>query len=472
MLFTIAALAPRAQPPKAAHSPAATEVGAATALELVLKDGTVQFADGTVLLEEAASELRPSPSASGGIFLHAEFGAAADTHDIKLGLLCGSRLLGCARTTRYWVAPCFCDTASELPLETQFVLVERAPGGPYALLLPLLDDAFRSTLGTRRRPSLWSRLTESKASRQRALWAHVESGDGAVRCRSARALYVAAGSDPFELLRRGFAEVAARTGTFRVLSQKQLPASVGQFGWCTWDAFYSQVTPAAVVSGLRSLQEAGVPPRVLILDDGWQTVTPVKPPPPPPSAEPPAASERMTGALLGAVNRFEDGTLRKAAPRALSARAWRALVRGPLKGLMWSFFDGETDFARQLGSFAANPKFEAPQSGGSLAGLVETARREFGVQTVYAWHALHGYWRGISAELAESAGIASVCEPRRPSEHLLAMEPRLGWDPMTLFGAGLATDPEGLRKLYDGLHGGEREPPAPRHRHAPTPHDA
>ena len=95
--LTPGALTPRARPPTASFTPGAAE--------LTLADGELRFSDGTVVLEGVASALRPSPSASGGLFLHAEFETDAAAHDLKLGMLCASRLLGCARTTRYWVAP-------------------------------------------------------------------------------------------------------------------------------------------------------------------------------------------------------------------------------------------------------------------------------------------------------------------------------------------------------------------------------
>ena len=57
-----------------------------------------------------------------------------------------------------------------------------------------------------------------------------------------------------------------------------------EFAWCTWDAFYSQVAPGGVLRGLRSLRAAGTPARTLILDDGWQAVTP------PEAASPEAAA--------------------------------------------------------------------------------------------------------------------------------------------------------------------------------------
>jgi raffinose synthase len=45
---------------------------------------------------------------------------------------------------------------------------------------------------------------------------------------------------------------------------------VDYFGWCTWDAFYLEVSTENVLGGLASFQRGGVSPRVLILDGGWQ----------------------------------------------------------------------------------------------------------------------------------------------------------------------------------------------------------
>ena len=52
---------------------------------------------------------------------------------------------------------------------------------------------------------------------------------------SMRALYVATGDDPYALLQKGFRQVSDTQQTFRTLDQKQLPPSVEEFGWCTWD---------------------------------------------------------------------------------------------------------------------------------------------------------------------------------------------------------------------------------------------
>ena len=60
-------------------------------------------------------------------------------------------------------------------------------------------------------------------------------------------------------------------------AQKQVPKSLDVFGWCTWDAFYWQVSAKGVMDGLQSLHDGGVPPKLLVIDDGQCSVTTAMP---------------------------------------------------------------------------------------------------------------------------------------------------------------------------------------------------
>ena len=87
---------------------------------------------------------------------------------------------------------------------------------------------------------------------------------------------------------------------------------MSSFGWCTWDAFYSRVSAegecpvqcnvlsrsfgqqavsltrplhAGISEGLEALKEGGVPPKLLIIDDGWQRTELDASLQPPPSEE-------------------------------------------------------------------------------------------------------------------------------------------------------------------------------------------
>lgn len=69
----------------------------------------------------------------------------------------------------------------------------------------------------------------------------MESGDDSVLCEEWQtALYIAAGSDPFALVDFAVEAAAKISGTAKPRRDKQLPATLDVFGWCTWDAFYSR----------------------------------------------------------------------------------------------------------------------------------------------------------------------------------------------------------------------------------------
>lgn len=49
---------------------------------------------------------------------------------------------------------------------------------------------------------------------------------------------------------------------------KELPACLDMFGWCTWDAYYFRVSAQGIMEGLKSFKQGGVQPRFLVIDDG------------------------------------------------------------------------------------------------------------------------------------------------------------------------------------------------------------
>lgn len=55
-----------------------------------------------------------------------------------------------------------------------------------------------------------------------------------------------------------------------VVFEVQIPGMLDWLGWCTWDAFYSDVNPQGIKDGLMSLSQGGTPARFLLIDDGWQ----------------------------------------------------------------------------------------------------------------------------------------------------------------------------------------------------------
>jgi raffinose synthase len=191
-----------------------------------------------------------------GILLRFRGEKPAARHVFKVGALPNlQRFTACHRYEPFWMNPAAGTLVSEIPVETQFLLLQ-CDESTFVALIPLLDGAFRAYL---------------QGNEQNQLEIVVESGDPAVITQESTALFVAADNDPFRLMKNAARSVREHLNTGRLREEKAVPEFVDQFGWCTWDAFYREVSQDKVRLGLESFVAGGVSPRLLILDDGWQT---------------------------------------------------------------------------------------------------------------------------------------------------------------------------------------------------------
>ena len=167
------------------------------------------------------------------------------------------RFLASARIKIYWMSPEYGSKAQDLPPETQFVLLELSPKGPYAVLLPLIDSGkFRATLRPPRCPHppvlsavvtclswqqlshisdlhtqrarhdgesraelaglvSWVQMTCRNGDRASEVRLRIESGDESVRASKwDNALLCAAGHNPYELIDSAVAAAAKISGKF------------------------------------------------------------------------------------------------------------------------------------------------------------------------------------------------------------------------------------------------------------------
>ncbi len=187
--------------------------------------------------------------------------------EAPLGRIAGlRRFTSLQRFVPFWLRPAVGTREDEVKPETLWLLA-RLDDGAHLLLAPLLGRSARySLLGS-----------------ADGLVVAAETGDPAVVVPEEAALFVALGHDPYELIERSARAVAAHHSA-RLRREKPLPDTVDLFGWCTWDAFYKEVSPEKVLAGLDAFARAGVSPKWLILDDGWQSTEPA-----------PSGEERLVG---------------------------------------------------------------------------------------------------------------------------------------------------------------------------------
>lgn len=225
-----------------------------TAVPAGLDAGTL-FLDGLPALHGLSSEWSLRPAAKGGgAFLSvapAEFHCFVELGGIRIAGL--RRFTSCHRFVPFWLKPVSGRSETEVKPETLWILADT--DGGYLLIVPLLDGANRYSL----------------AGANAGLTLVIETGDPAVMVAPGDALFVARGPDPYSLLADSARAVATHFGGARLRVDKPMPNFIDLFGWCTWDAFYKDVTAEKVLSALEVFAAGGVRPPLLILDDGWQS---------------------------------------------------------------------------------------------------------------------------------------------------------------------------------------------------------
>ncbi|PON72245.1 Glycosyl hydrolase [Parasponia andersonii] len=200
--------------------------------------------------------------AGSGCFVGFDAGEPRSLHVATIGKLRGRKFMSLFRFKLWWTTHWVGTRGNDVESETQMMVLDKSHSGrPYVLLLPLLEGPFRASIQPGPRDD--DRVDIC-----------VESGSTRVTgSRFRSCLYIRVGSDPYVLVKEAMEVVRAHMGSFRLLREKTPPGIVDKFGWSTWDAFYKKVNPRGVREGVRALSEGGCPPGMVLIDDGWQSVS-------------------------------------------------------------------------------------------------------------------------------------------------------------------------------------------------------
>ncbi|KAF8414301.1 hypothetical protein HHK36_002303 [Tetracentron sinense] len=244
----------------------------------VIGDGILRI-NGKDALTGVPENVVVTPSTNTSAFVGATSTERSCRHVFKLGVIRDVRLLCLFRFKIWWMIPRMGNSGSDIPIETQMLLLEAreepvvdASKGStsYILFLPVLDGEFRSSL---------------QGNSANELEFCLESGDPAiVTAQSLKAVFVNYGNNPFDLMNESmkttllpifltstvldFSPYAGYwSGTAELLHsvkpKRQIPGMLDWFGWCTWDAFYTEVNPQGIKDGLKSLLRFN-------MDLGWE----------------------------------------------------------------------------------------------------------------------------------------------------------------------------------------------------------
>lgn len=138
-----------------------------------------------------------------------------------------------------------------------------------------------------------------------------------------------------ELINKLFADAKTLYSNIRFRNQDSLPKLFNSLGWCSWNAFGHDVTENDIKQSIDQFKKDNVPFRYIILDDGWSEIE--------------------------------------------KTESVRELEEGMTASTLKSYQPDREKFPNGL-----NP-------------LIEYARKS-GIESFGVWHALNGYWHGISPD--------------------------------------------------------------------------
>uniref|UniRef100_A0A7N0U928 galactinol--sucrose galactosyltransferase n=1 Tax=Kalanchoe fedtschenkoi TaxID=63787 RepID=A0A7N0U928_KALFE len=361
----------------------------------VIIDGSNFTADGHVFLSRVPGNITAGYTSGPGCFVGFRSDEPRSRHVAEIGKLEGIRFMSIFRFKVWWTTLWVGQNGSELEHETQMVLLEKSDSGrPYVVMLPIISGSFRASI-------------QPGSGNQVALC--VESGSSKVVSDGCDGvLYLRAGDDPFSLVKEAVKEVRVHLGTFRVMDEKAPPSIVDKFGWCTWDAFYLTVHPQGVWEGVKELTDGGCPPGLVLIDDGWQAIC--------------HDDDEIDG---------QDGMNRTSAGEQMPCRLIRFEENHKFKNYQTRKRTGSGRVENGMGAF------------------VRDLKEEFGVEYVYVWHALCGYWGGLRPDMP-TLPESKVVQPKLTPGLKMTMED-LAVDKIVNNGIGLVP-PEIVGEMYEGLH--------------------
>ncbi|XP_018676391.2 stachyose synthase [Musa acuminata AAA Group] len=401
-----------------------------------------------------------SRSSRGG-FLGFSQPAVADRLVNSLGKFSSRNFLSIFRFKTWWSTMWVGSCGSDLQMETQWVLFQVPELSSYVLLLPLIEGRFRSAI---------------HPGNDDHVLICAESGSSQVQADSFKAIaYIHVCDNPYTLMKEAYSAARVHLNTFRLREEKAVPPIVDKFGWCTWDAFYLTVDPVGVWHGVKDFVDGGLPPRFLIIDDGWQSVNLDGDNPLEDAKNLVFGGEQMTARLYRfeeceRFRRYREGTLLspeacsydKNRPKMILCKAKE--LENAKKARDKAIRDGTTElsgFDRRIVELkkeidqmlADREELPVDRSGSSsstgLRAFIEDLKTKFkGLDDVYVWQALCGAWGGVRPG---STHLDSKLVPVNLSPGLAGTMDDLAVDKIIEGGIGLVR-PDQAADLYDSMH--------------------
>lgn len=151
----------------------------------------------------------------------------------------------------WWTRPAFIEKFQDIPTYTQVAFFKYK--NKYSCIVPMVGKNFKTYMIAG---------TENELCFEMTAWL------GGQKSLDEPLYLIAESSSLEKAVHKAFAYLAKYKG-IRMREERRIPEMLQYLGWCSWDAFYTDITEEKVYQKATELMDKKVPVRWMLIDDGW-----------------------------------------------------------------------------------------------------------------------------------------------------------------------------------------------------------
>ena len=157
----------------------------------------------------------------------------------------------------FWVGPSFAESTMDIASKNQALLIKT--DNDCKFIFALANENFQTT------------IRRGQKNNQIEICVNAVAPDIAKLCGAA--LILSNDKNPYIAVKKAF-DLAEKDGLIntKLKKQKAYPKSLEYLGWCTWNAFYHNVSESGIIEKMEEFKAKNIPVRWVLIDDGWSEV--------------------------------------------------------------------------------------------------------------------------------------------------------------------------------------------------------
>lgn len=153
----------------------------------------------------------------------------------------------------WWTRPAFVERYQDIPEFTQVAFFKYK--NRFTCFVPMVGNAYKTYL---------------RGGTQNGICLEMTAFLGGQRAIDEPLYLIAEAPELEEAVHKVFLYLAEYKG-IRSRKERRVPEMLRYLGWCSWDAFYREVSAEKICQKAEELAEKNIPVRWMIIDDGWMS---------------------------------------------------------------------------------------------------------------------------------------------------------------------------------------------------------